>query len=172
MQIMLMLGLVVFTGFYAWSTSEQAEAGKKMAEETREATLASQQPIIVMGRAPGEGVISDTRQITEQTTIEHGTWLYNVGPGPALNLHFFLKEPNRNNASGTFSGKGLSALASGEAYLLIIQTAFGQKMLSSHDLVVEYEDVFGGKWRSGLELNYTSGQDRYTVIRLFHEKMS
>ena len=165
-QILIMLGLVFVTAQYAKSAAEQTGASRKMAEEMQESRFASLQPIIVMGRTIEQGPIKDARIIVEQTIISDRTWLCNVGPGPALNLHFFLKEPNRKNPSGTFSGKGLKALGPGEVHQLGIE-----KRLSSHDLVVEYEDVFGRKWCSGLELNYTEGQNEFTVINLFYEKL-
>lgn len=170
-QILIMFGLLLVTAQYAKSAAEQAGASRKMAKETSEAKFASLQPIVVMGRTIAYGVVRDAREIAPQTTIRDRTWLYNVGPGPALNLRFSLKEPNRKNPSGTFSGGELRALGPGEAYELVIESVIGQKRLSSHDLVVEYEDVFGRKWRSGLELNYTQGQDELTVMNLFYEKL-
>ncbi len=143
----------------------------RMAQEMQEARFASLQPILVMGRTIAYGVIKDVRQIAEQTTIGDRTFLYNVGSGPALNLRFYLKEPNRKTPSGTFGNKELRALSPDEGYELNIENTFGQKRLSSHDLVVEYEDVFGRKWCSGLELNYTQGQKELTVLKLFYEKL-
>jgi len=143
----------------------------KMAKEMEQQRFASLQPIVVMGRTIAYGVIKDVRQIAEQTTIRDRTFLYNVGPGPALNLRFYLKEPNRKNPSGTFSGRELRALSPEEGYELNIGSMFGQKRLSNHDLVVEYEDVFGGKWCSGLELNSIEGQNELTVIKLFYERL-
>ena len=164
LQILLMYTLVLVTAQYATSTH-------RIAKETAEARFASLQPIIVMGRTIAYGVIQDVRQISEQTTIGDRTFLYNVGTGPALNLRFYLKEPSRRNPSGTFSGKELKALSPEEGYELNIENAFGQRRLSSHDLVVEYEDVFGRKWCSGLELNYTEGQQELTVLKIFYEKL-
>jgi len=43
--------------------------------------------------------------------------------------------------------------------------------MSNHDLVVQYEDVLGRKWRSGLELNCTQGEGKFTVKNLFYEKI-
>lgn len=171
-QILLMYTLVLVTWQYARSAHEQAEASKKMAEEMHQSRFASFQPIVVLGRSPASVEPPDKNIVVEQTTIERRTYLYNVGPGPALNLNFFLKQPNRKSPVGTTEGKKLRALGPGEVYELDLQNAFGGIMWSSHDLTVEYEDIFGRKWCSGLELNYTSGADRFTVIRLFYEKMS
>ncbi len=151
----------------AYSTREQISVSNRMAQEMQEARFASLQPIIVMGRTIAYGVIRDVRQIAEQTTIGDRTFLYNVGAGPALNLRFYLKEPNRKNPSGTFSGKELRALSPEEGYDLQIE----KRLSSSHDLVVEYEDVFGRKWCSGLELNYSERQNEFTVIKLFYERL-
>jgi len=158
----------------AYSTREQINVSNRMAQEMQEARFASLQPILVMGRTIAYGIIrqaGDAREIAEQTTIGDRTFLYNVGSGPALNLLFYLKEPNRKNPTGTFSGKELRALSPGEACELVIKNVFGQKRLSNHDMLVEYEDVFGRKWCSGLELNYTEGQQELTVIKLFYEKL-
>lgn len=172
LEQMAIIALVAITVLYVIFTHEQVEASKRMAEEMRESRFASFQPIIVMGRSPASVEPPDKSIVAEQTTIERRTYLYNVGPGPALNLRFFLKEPSRKNPSGTFSGPELRALGAGEVYELDLLNTFGQMRWSSHDLTVEYEDIFGRKWCSGLELNYTSGADRFTVINLFYEKMS
>ena len=155
----------------AYSTREQINVSNRMAQEMQETRFASLQPILVMGRTIAYGVIKDVRQIAEQTTIEDRTFLYNVGPGPALNLRFCLKEPSRKNPSGTFSGKELIALSPEEGYELNLKSVFGGQWLRSQDLVVEYEDVFGRKWCSGLELNYTEGQKNVTVMNLFYERL-
>jgi len=67
--------------------------------------------------------------------------------------------------------KKARALGPGEIYQPWIESASGQKRLSSHDLVVEYDDVFSRRLRSGLELNYTEGQQELTVLKLFYEKL-
>ena len=171
LQIVIMYTLVLITAQYAKSTADQAGVSKKMAQETAEARFASLQPILVMGRTIAYGVIKDVRQIAEQTTIGDRTFLYNVGSGPALNLRFYLKEPNRKNPTGTSSGKELRALSPEEGYELNLKSVFGEQWLRSQDLVVEYEDVFGRKWRSGLELNHTEGQKSVTVMNLFYERL-
>jgi len=170
-EIVILLGLVFVTAQYARSASQQVGASRKLAEEAREARFASLQPILVMGRTIAYGDIRDVRQIAEQTTISNRTYLYNVGSGPALNLQFYLMEPNRKNPSGTSSGKELRALSTEEGYELSLESIFGEQWLRSQDLVVEYEDVFGRKWRSGLELNHTERQKSVTVVNLFYERL-
>lgn len=155
----------------AYSTRDQIDVSSKMAQETQEARFASLQPIIVMGRTIAYGVIRDVRQIAEQPTIDERTFLYNVGSGPALNLQFYLKEPDRKNPSAIFSGRQLMALSPEEGYDLSLSGVFGQQWLRTQDLVVEYEDVFGRKWCSGLELNHTEGRKDVTVMKLFYEKL-
>ena len=163
-EIIILLGLFFVTAQYATSTH-------RIARETAEARFVSLQPILVMGRTIAYGDIRDVRQIAEQTTISDRTFLYNVGSGPALNLRFCLKEPSRKNPSGTFSGKELIALSPEEGYELNLESVFGGQWLRSQDLVVEYEDVFGRKWCSGLELNHTEGRQNVTVMNLFYERL-
>ena len=184
-NMLLIATLVLVTAVYAGETTNiskssekssnameaQAEATREMAEEMRQERFASFQPIVVMGRSLASVEPPNVNIVVEQTTIKHRTYLYNVGPGPALNLRFYLKEPNRKNPSGTFSGKELRALGPGEVYELDLKNVFGQMRWASHDLIVEYEDIFAGKWRSGLELNYTQGQEELTVVNLFYEKL-
>lgn len=72
---------------------------------------------------------------------------------------FFRYERSRENPSGSFMGnQRFIALAPGDKSEIYINSLFGQARMSSHDLVVEYEDVFGRKWHSGLELNCTQGE--------------
>ena len=170
-QRLALFALVAVTVVYAFFTYEQAVASRKIAEEAHESRFASFQPIVVLGRSPAPIESQDKSVVMEQTAIKHRTYLYNVGPGPALNLRFFIREPNRKNPSGDFSGKELRALGPGEVYELDLMNIFGQMRWSSHDLTVEYEDIFGGKWCSGLELNYTQEQEEFTVLNLFYEKL-
>lgn len=163
-QILLVFTLVVVTWGYALET-------RRIARASEEATSASLRPIIVMGRDPSFRVPQVGGEIFALTKIFDRTWLRNVGPGPAMNLRFSLEEPNRINPSGHLSGTSITAFGPGETYELVIENVFGQVRWCSHDLLVEYEDVFGNKWCSGLELSYTSGANHFAVLKLFHEKM-
>jgi hypothetical protein len=175
--------LVWVTAFYAIVTSEilrannrsveatnrQVDASLRMANETREARADSLRPIIVLGRQP---IQSGDLRIVPLIEVEENIHLYNVGSGPALNLVFYRYEPNRENPTGSFIGnQRFPVFSPNDTSEIFIKSLFGQVGMSSHDLVVEYEDVFGRKWRSGLELNYTQGEKRYTIKGLFYERM-
>lgn len=163
LQTLLVFALVMVTWGYALET-------RKIAKATEEANSASLRPIIVMGRNPLVRQEPVRGEVFTPTEILGRTWLHNVGPGPAINLRFSIKEPNRANTVEHFSGSSITALGSGEACELVMKDVFGQIRGFSHDLLVEYEDVFGNKWCSGLELRHVSG-DRFTVLNLFYEKM-
>jgi hypothetical protein len=163
-QILLVYALVVLTSRYARET-------RRIAKANEEATFASLRPIIVMGRTPSFRTQQVTGEVFTETEIVGRTWLCRMGPGPAVNLRFSLKEPNRINTSQHVSGSAITAFGSGEVYELVLENVFEQLLWCSHDLLVEYEDVFGKKWRSGLELGYTSGADHFKVLNLFYEKM-
>jgi hypothetical protein len=163
--------VVAVTLLFAFFTYLQADAGRKMAKEVRKSRFASLQPIIVVGRNATSGEMRDRRQISEQDTIDDRTWLFNVGPGPALNLRFFLKEPDRRKPTLVLEGSPLSVLAPGEEYELLLVTMRDWKRKSRHDLVVEYEDVFGRRWCSGLELDYAPQVDKFAVLKVFYERL-
>ena len=164
LQGLLVFALVMVTWGYALET-------RKIAKATEEATFASLRPIIVMGRTPSFRTQQVTGEVFTETEIVGRTWLYNMGPGPAVNLRFSLKEPNRIDTSQHVRGSSITAFGSGEVYELVLENVFDQLLWCSHDLLVEYEDVLGNKWRSGLELGYTSGADHFKVLNLFYEKM-
>lgn len=162
--------LIAVTLIFAFFTYLQAEATRKMAKDLRDAKFASFQPVIVMGRNVSYGPMRDERQISEQVTLDDRTWLHNVGYGPALNLRFFLKEPNRKNPITVFPGNQLNALSTNESYELMLINIQGWKRKGRHDLVVEYEDVFGRRWCSGLELDYDAHLDKFAIKKFFYEK--
>lgn len=163
--------LIAVTLVFAFFTYLQAEASRKTVKEIQKSRFASFQPIIVMGRDVTAGEMRNERKVSEQTIIEDRTRLYNVGPGPALNLSFFLKEPNRKKPITIFRGSRLSALTSGEYYELMLVNIEGWKRKGLHDLVVEYEDIFGKKWCSGLELDYDAHLDKFAIRGFFYEKL-
>jgi hypothetical protein len=163
--------LIAVTLIFAFFTYLQAEASRKMAKDLRDSKFASFQPIIVMGRNVSYGPMKDERQISEQVTLDDRTWLHNVGYGPALNLRFFLKEPNRKSPVTIFPGNQLNALSIKESYELMLINIQGWKRKGRHDLVVEYEDIFGRKWSSGLELDYDAHLDKFAIKKFFYEKL-
>ena len=163
--------VVAVTLLFAFFTYLQAAAGGKMAKEVRKSRFASFQPIIVLGRKADYGAMKDTRLISEQDMLEDKTWLFNVGQGPALNIRFVMKEPNRLKPTQVFVGGKLSALAPEEAYELKLVNMRDWKRKSKHDLVIEYEDIFGQRWCSGLELDYEPHVDKFAVLKIFYEKL-
>lgn len=185
--IQMVVGIVLFMTLLAvlWYAYET----KKMRQEMLESRLASFQPIIVMGRWPASLEESeqevavpgatikyrtwppDRKVVRAETVISNRAWVYNLGPGAALNVRFLLKTPSRKNTVGTRSGPELKALGPDEVYELLLDK-FGDRMTGRCDLIAEYDDIFGRKWCSGLELVYDSQRDCYTVIKLFYERLN
>jgi len=163
--------VVAVTLLFAFFTYLQADAGRKMAKEVRKSRFASFKPIIVLGRRADYAAMKDIRLISEQDMLGDKTWLFNVGQGPALNIRFVLKEPNRLKPTQVFVGGKLSALAPDEAYELELVHMRDWKRKSKHDLVIEYEDIFGQRWCSGLELDYEPHVDKFAVLKIFYEKL-
>jgi len=163
--------VVAVTLLFAFFTYLQADAGRKMANEVRKSRFASFQPIIVLGRVADYAAMKDIRLINKQDMLGDKTWLFNVGQGPALNIYFVLKEPNRLKPTQVFVGGKLSALAPDEAYELELVHMRDWKRKSKHDLVIEYEDIFGQRWCSGLELDYEPHVDKFAVLKIFYEKL-
>jgi len=176
LQILITYALVLITAEYATSAGRQAKFSSTMAKEMQESRLSSSKPILVMGRTIAYGVIKDVRQVAEQKRVGDRTFLYNVGTGPALNIQFYLKIPNRMGSSRSLAGTELRALSTQEGYEMNMDAIFGHGIQAgiqdSHDLVVEYEDIFGGKWCSGLELVCSEAPSEYEVAKLFYEKMA
>jgi hypothetical protein len=163
--------LIAVTLIFAFFTYLQAEASRKMAKDLRDAKFASFQPVIVMGLVVSYGELNRERQLKDQGTIDDRTKLYNVGRGPALNLKFFLKEPNRNKPVTVFPGGQFSVLPPGDSYELLLLNIRDWKRRGKHDLVVEYDDIFGKKWCSGLELDYDAHLDKFAIKKFFYEKL-
>jgi hypothetical protein len=174
--------LVIITAYYADSAYNQAKSAEKQAQltnstlsEMEEQRLFSIHPILILGRTIDYVDDGGIRIISRQSTYTNRTLIYNVGTGPAINLRFFLKIPNRFNPIQSREVKGLLALGTNEGYDCNTDSLFCfshvNDIASSHDFVIEYEDVFGSKWRSGLELNYSQGQSYFTIIRMFCEQL-
>lgn len=162
--------LIAVTLIFAFFTYLQAEASRKMAKDLRDSKFASFQPLIVMGLVVSYGELNRERQLKDQGTIDDRTKLYNIGRGPALNLQFFLKEPNRKKPVTIFPGGQFSVLPPGDCYELLLLNIRDWKRKGKHDLVVEYEDIFGRKWCSGLELDYDAHLDKFAIKKFFYEK--
>jgi 4-amino-4-deoxy-L-arabinose transferase-like glycosyltransferase len=86
-QIMLTLGLVAVTGFYALSASRQADASVKMAEEMKEQRIIASRPFVIQR-------INQTKSAGETPTAHLFYFeIYNTGNGPAIELEIsFLNE--------------------------------------------------------------------------------
>lgn len=186
--IQMAVGIVLFMTL--WAVLWYAYETKKMRHEMLESRFASFQPIIVMGRWPASLEESeqevavvlgatikyrtwppDRKVVREETVIYNRAWVYNLGPGVALNVRFLLETPSRKNTTATRSGPELKALGPDEVYELLLGE-FGDRMTGRCDLTAEYDDVFGRRWCSGLELVYDSQRNCYTVIKLFYERLS
>lgn len=163
--------LIAVTLIFAFFTYLQAEASRGMAKDLRDAKFASFQPVIVMGLVSSYGEIKNARFVNDQMTISDRTWLHNVGNGPALNLQFFLKEPNRKKPVTIFQGGKLGALPRDDWYELTLLSIRDWKKKGRHDLVVEYDDILGKRWCSGLELDYDAHLDKFAILRHFFEKV-
>ena len=178
-NLFLVAMLVLITAIYARESErsrvameEQARSAAEMAGETRQALLSSFQPIVVLGRIPAPREPLDKSIVTEQTRIMRSTYLYNVGPGPALNLHILWSKQDVTHATDTVPQHELRALGPAEAYELDLQRAFGEFAWSDHNLIVEYEDIFGGKFRSRLALKCPPQTYSFAVTGLFYERVS
>jgi len=166
-----LIALIAATLLYALVTYLHIDTSRKTAREVRKSRFASLQPIIVMGRNISHGAMTNERHVSEQDTLADKTWLHNVGQGPALNLGFSMKEPSRKKPLLTLTGSKLSALSPGESYELSLLTIKDWKRKGKHDLVVQYEDVFGKRWRSGLELDYDHHLDKFAIKNFFYERV-
>lgn len=80
-QIMLTLGLVALTGFYALSASRQADANVKTAEELRQQRIMASRPFIIqraeLKKAVAKTIITDYFSHFE---------IHNAGNGPAIEV--------------------------------------------------------------------------------------
>ena len=83
LNIFTMLILVIITALYAYSTSEQAEASVKMAEEMREQRVMASRPVIIQKAMP---------EIINDVPLGHFSHfeVYNAGNGPAIELEISL----------------------------------------------------------------------------------
>lgn len=171
LQVLLISGLLGVTAFYAWSADRQAKANRDMVEETHQERLDSLRPIIVAGRHETRLKTGIVPVVEEQGVITTGTTFFNAGRGVALNLRFFLKTPSRFRPTENVECGQLTALAAGEWFCVGRAGMFDAIEWRSHDLVAEYEDVFGGKWESGLVLRRNANEKSFTVAESFQRKI-
>lgn len=180
-NIFLVAALLLVTTVYAVesqlsrkATEKQAAVAMKTGEEAREAMASSFRPIVVLGRHQGSGHSPYDAMVSIQSIMEQFTYLHNVGPGPALNLRFRMVRPNRMKPSEVTDGQTeLRVLGPGEVYKLDLERTFGESVCCSQDLTVEYEDIFGADWRSGLALACDDGTTDRTirVVAFFYERI-
>lgn len=139
MQIMLLLTLVVVTGFYAWFTYIQANASMKMAEEMKQQRLDSKRPILAIDD-------SFTFNIAEDNTIalDHIRFK-NEGVGPALNVRCTLTYPD--HSFGTHKRKLPLVSVGAPRQDLAFRAPFirGSNPMNRCEGIIrlEYTDVFG-----------------------------
>lgn len=127
-QIMLMLALVLVTGFYALSAYRQADASVKMAKEMRE----QRRPIVVPKAFPAKGVpLQASAEEIEKHVYSDYFEIYNKGNSPAIDLEVLLlnqgksrlgnlKETvfSRDDAPLTFHPSGLGSYLNSTCYLV------------------------------------------------------
>jgi len=148
-QIMLMLGLVAVTGFYALSTSRQADASVKMAEEMREQLLVMNKPNIVL-------------ELIKITPEKHliGRIVNDSGRGPAINTEIYIDHPpfkfNKVRYTWAISVRDEKGF---DFHMEEPSTEVDPKIAISSTgvLVANYEDVSGNQWHSTLELQWDEG---------------
>lgn len=162
-QVSLTTALVLVTMSYVMAAGRQARASAEIAK-------ASLRPIIVLGR--DEVRMRDvgiTPFVRTQGRMSVNTTVCNAGSGPAINLRVLPMAPGRNHATLIEEHSGLAALGAGEMFSLSLRECYERMGWVSHDLCVEYEDVAGRKWRSGLTLNRVQGEQTFAVGALFCE---
>ena len=134
--------LAVVTAFYAGSAKRQAEASRRMAEETRQQRLIGVQPVVV----PCE--------------LDVARWyiraiLVNVGSGPSFDLSFCLQSLDRGRQVD--QGGGVQVFRPGErqAVEFVPQDVFDERPqlnsgqtihvfpLGRYEMVVSYYDLYG-----------------------------
>jgi hypothetical protein len=141
-QVILLGGLVAVTAVYA-------NAGVKMAKETRGQLLVMNKPNIVL-------------ELIKITPEKHliGRIVNEAGRGPAINTEIFIDHPpfkfNRVRYTWAISvgkAKGL------DFHMEEPSTKVGPKIAISSTgvLVANYEDVSGNQWHSILELQWDEG---------------
>ena len=165
-QVSLLAALVLVTMHYSRAADRQARASVEMAE-------ASLQPVVVLGRQevvwPKVGI---TALVERQETIGGNTTVYNAGNGPAVNLRFVAMGPDRFQAKVAEGPPGLAALGPGEIFRLSLGQSYDKMGWVGHDLCVEYGDVAGRRWRSGLVLKRIDGEQGFAVEGLFYERIA
>ncbi|MGD9118177.1 MAG: hypothetical protein PVJ08_05510 [Dehalococcoidia bacterium] len=87
-QILLMLGLVTATGFYAWRTHA-------MSEEMREQRLSEARPYLLL-RLEGDVIQWDKGEDGKLSDRDFPITIRNVGKGPAINLWASLWSPEED----------------------------------------------------------------------------
>ena len=99
-QILLLLGLVGITGFYALSATRQANASVEMAEEMRKQTIMSSRPWIIQ-----KAIHEDEKQIRPIEDSFNPNYfshfeIYNQGGGPAIELEISLRDKLDREGTG------------------------------------------------------------------------
>jgi hypothetical protein len=145
-QVLLLLGLVTVTAVYAASTSRQAEANRRMAEEMKEQRHGAVRPIVDI-LWPSTGI----RAIPEITAAAYGKFeslecsLRNIGLGPALDVSSLIQLPDASCRQHSFGTMGVNK----ETGLYRLST---RQEDGSSRLLVEYYDVYGRRCESRREV--------------------
>ena len=139
--------LVAVTMAYAIFVYEQAEAGKKMAEEMMQQRYGGVFPIVDIkeqkesgsemikkGLDIGDGKIPEGQQCT----------LRNIGLGPAINVCSFIRTPSGACRSWDFGTLAVSDEAAKERLSIELRNGRGI-------LVIYYKDVYGRPFESSRE---------------------
>jgi len=163
-QILLMLGLVVVTGLYAFSAFRQANASVKMAKEMRVQRLSEAQPYLLLRLNLEKDVLLQWEDYnSERRPTEYPVTIHNAGKGPAINLWAALWHRGKT----FFVGDSKGYLAPNEEWQVTISrlnTGIEEKegwlpqlskVIKGNEagiIAVEYQDVHKRKWASYLRL--------------------
>ena len=153
-QILLLLGLVGVTGFYALSATRQANASKEMAEEMKDARYDALRPIIDIVEQTVEPREMATRAYNAKEGIfpkKLSCQLRNIGVGPAVEVYSFIEDARGETCRWDF---GAIPVAIGEEEMgYTCEMPLSLQQRGEHKaLVAYYKDVYDNPFESSREV--------------------
>jgi hypothetical protein len=134
-QMILMIGLVSLTAFYAISTEKQAKASVKMAKEMREQRILSSRPMIFQ-RAVEEKNIYEGSTSEKYSHFE----IYNAGNGTAVDVQVCLRDQSKKNPINGGERRGF--LSPNEPPMEFYATLPANEQSPTFYVVTEYQDIY------------------------------